>query len=246
MIFHSFCFHIINLLKPFYENTNPDLGDNRFISGLMYQQTEAKPNSILKKASENYTGPIIDMHVHAYGQPNPMFGLENYNPLTKKTYVGSETLKKHQEETFAKFKKHNIVSAMVSNGSEWHKMDSSLVIIGESHGNTIAELKEKHKNGKLKVLGEVAPNYQGLLPTDESIAPYFDLANELKIPIAYHMYPGGPPGGAYFAYPKTRAFQGKPLQLEEILFSRPKISQTTTTCIHQNQTGATSTPWSSQ
>lgn len=186
-------------------------------------QTKAKPNSILKKTSENYSGPIIDMHVHAYGQQNPMFGLENYNPLTKKTYLGSETLQKHQEETFKKFKKNNIVKAMVSNGFEWHKIDTSLVIIGESHYNTIDDLIQKYKNGNLDVLGEVAPNYQGLLPTDESIAPYFDLADELEIPIGYHMYPGGPPGGAYFAYPKTRAFQGKPLQLEEILFSRPKM-----------------------
>ncbi len=184
---------------------------------------EDENKSSAEQPIENYTGPIIDMHVHAYVSKNQMFGLENYNPLTHKTYVGSETLQKHQEETFEKFKKHNIVKAMVTNGSEWHKIDSSLVIIGESHYNTIDELKEKHKSGKLHVLGEVAPNYQGKLPTDESLVPYFDLAEELGIPIAYHMYPGGPPGGAYFEYPKTRAFQGKPLQLEEIVFSRPKM-----------------------
>ena len=98
---------------------------------------------------------------------------------------------------------------MVANGSEWHKLDSSLVIIGESHYNSIDELKEKHKMGKLEVLGEVAPNYQGILPTDESLVPYFDLANELEIPVGYHLYPGGPPGGAYFAYPKNKGFSRK-------------------------------------
>lgn len=188
-----------------------------------FSQTENKPSSNAEEISKYYNGPIIDMHIHTYASKNQMFGLENYNPLTKKTYIGSESLQKHQEETFKKFKKHNIVRAMVSNGSEWHKIDSSVVIIGESHYNTIDELKEKHKNGKLEVLGEVAPNYKGLLPTDESLVPYFDLANELEIPVGYHLYPGGPPGGAYFAYPKTRAFQGKPLQLEEILLSRPKM-----------------------
>ncbi|MDB4292850.1 amidohydrolase family protein [Maribacter sp.] len=175
------------------------------------------------RVTENYQGPIIDMHIHAYTEPIRMFGLENYNPLTKKTYVGSETLLKHQEETFEKFKKHNIVRAMVSNGAEWHAIDTSLVIIGEGRNNSIETLREKHKSGNLQVLGEIAPNYDGILPTDERLTPYFDLAEELEVPIAYHMYPGGPPGGAYFAYPKTRAFQGKPLQLEEILFSRPKM-----------------------
>lgn len=186
-------------------------------------QTENKPSLNAEKISKKYNGPIIDMHIHAYASKNQMFGLENYNPLTKKTYIGSESLQKHQEETFEKFKQHNIVRAMVTNGSEWHKIDSSLVIIGEGRYNSIETLREMRRNGKLHVLGEIAPNYAGILPTDESLVPYFDLAEELEVPIGYHMYPGGPPGGAYFAYPKTRAFQGKPLQLEEILFSRPKM-----------------------
>jgi len=186
-------------------------------------QTKNASKTISEQDIENYTGPIIDMHVHAYTTKTNMFGLAYTNTLTKKTYYGVETLQAQQEETFAKFKKHNIVKAMVSNGSIWYALDSTRVIIGESHYNTIEELRQKYEQKKLHVLGEVAPNYQGLLPTDPSLVPYFDLVNELNIPIAYHMYPGGPPGGAYFAYPKTRAYQGKPLQLEEILFSRPKM-----------------------
>jgi hypothetical protein len=184
---------------------------------IVFSQTNSE------KVIENYTGPIIDMHVHAFTTTNMMFGLEYTNPLTKKTMKGVATPQEMQEKTFAAFKKHNIVKAMVSTGSSWYALDSTRVIIGESHLNSIEELRQKYDQKKLHVLGEVAPNYQGLLPTDPSLVPYFDLANELNIPIAYHMYPGGPPGGAYFAYPKTRAFQGKPLQLEEILFSRPKM-----------------------
>ena len=75
----------------------------------------------------------------------------------------------------------------------------------------------------LHALAEVAPNYAGVLPTDPVMAPYFDLAEELNIPIGYHLFPGGPPGGAYFAYPKTRARQAKPLQMEEILLARPNM-----------------------
>lgn len=191
-------------------------------SWVVGQQKEAA-TSTPEKTIKAYRGPIIDMHIHAYSKQNRMFGLENYNPLTKITYIGIKTAEAHQKETFEKFKKHRIVRAMVGNGSEWHKIDSNLVIIGEGRYNSIERLQEMHGNGKLHVLGEVAPNYEGILPTDESLVPYFDLANEIEIPIGYHMYPGGPPGGAYFAYPKTRAFQGKPLQLEEILFSRPKM-----------------------
>ena len=94
---------------------------------------------------------------------------------------------------------------------------------GRNHHNSVSDLRSQYSQGKLDVLGEVAPNYDGILPNDESLTKYFDLAVELDIPVGYHMYPGGPPGGAYFAYPKTRAHQGKPLKLEEILFSRPSM-----------------------
>lgn len=173
---------------------------------------------------DRYNGPIIDMHIHAYNEESPLFGMEMNNPITGKSYIGAESLQKHQEETFSKFKKYKIVKAVVSHyAEEWFKTDSSLILIGKGHHFPTAELRKFHEQGNLDVLGEVAPNYDGLLPTDKSLAEYFDLAVELDIPIGYHMYPGGPPGGAYFAYPKTRAHQGKPLQLEEILFNRPNM-----------------------
>ncbi len=180
--------------------------------------------AIVENNSPPYAGPIIDMHVHAYNEASPSFGREMVNPLTDKVYMGSESLQKHQEETFAKFEQYNIVKAVVSQYAyEWHQIDSSLILFGRNHHNSVSDLRSQYSQGKLDVLGEVAPNYDGILPNDESLTKYFDLAVELDIPVGYHMYPGGPPGGAYFAYPKTRAHQGKPLKLEEILFSRPSM-----------------------
>lgn len=192
----------------------------------MYSCSERTRNNDTSSSNDaqRYKGPIIDMHVHAYNEVSPLFGREMNNPLTGKSYMGSESLQKHQEETFAKFKKYNIVKAVVSHhGEEWHKIDSSLILIGKGHHFPTADLRRLHEQGRLDILGEVAPNYDGLLPTDENLVEYFDLAEELNIPVGYHMYPGGPPGGAYFAYPKTRAYQGKPLQLEEIVFNRPNM-----------------------
>ena len=121
------------------------------------QHVQIEPISSIEIVDEIYSGPIIDMHIHAYAKENKMFGLKNYNPLTKKTYTGTETLESHQKETFEKFKKHNIVRAMVGNGSEWYKIDSNRVIIGEGRYNSIQKLREIHANGKLHVLAEVAP-----------------------------------------------------------------------------------------
>lgn len=168
--------------------------------------------------SEEYKGPIIDMHLHAYREDSEF---ENAGP------GASASLKEHQEETFARFKNHNIVKAVVSPSPEsWHKMDSSLVLSGiliTTQFPSTSELKELHQKGNLDVLGELAPYYSGLAPTDEKIIPYFDLAVELDIPLALHMYPGGPPGAAYEGSPKGRAYLAKPLQLEEILVARPDM-----------------------
>lgn len=187
-----------------------------------WPQDENVITAIEEKNSTIYSGPIIDMHCHAFDKI--FFGGQDYtNPLTGKTYKASSSTDSLRIETLAKYDEHNVVKAMVSQGELWYNYAPDKIIIGNNHYHSVEELREKFNSGMLKVIGEVAPNYDGLLPTDESLVKYFDLAVELDIPIGYHLYPGGPPGGAYFAYPKTRAFQGKPLQFEEILFERPKL-----------------------
>ena len=180
----------------------------------------------VQATTKTYTGPIIDMHSHAFEEDNAfgaMLGKGMYMPLADKTYLAVESMDKLKQEVLARFKKRNVVKAMVSQGELWYDAAPDLVIIGNNHYLSVDQLRAKYADGKLDVLGEVAPNYQGWLPTDERLVKYFDLAEELGIPMAYHMYPGGPPGGAYFAYPLTRAVQAKPLQLEEIVFARPKM-----------------------
>ncbi|WP_228853518.1 amidohydrolase family protein [Aegicerativicinus sediminis] len=201
----------------------------KLITGLLVLQViscirhdQKVQTTIKENESPNYSGPIIDMHCHAFDQI--FFGGNDYlNPLTGKTYKASSTVDSLRIETLAKYEEHNVVKAMVSDGELWFDYAPEKIIIGNDHHNSIDELRQRFKSGKLKVIGEVAPNYDGILPTGESLNKYFDLAVELDIPIGYHLFPGGPPGGAYFAYPKTRAFQGKPLQFEEILFNRPNI-----------------------
>lgn len=175
---------------------------------------ESKKDSV----TEQYKGPIIDMHLHAYIEENEFKNAKPDDPAS---------VEEHQEQTFTKFKDHNIVKAVISPSPEsWHEVDSSLVLSGILITTLLPstnELKELHRNGKLDVLGELAPYYSGLAPTDEKIIPYFDLAVELDIPVALHMYPGGPPGSSYGYSPMGRAYMTKPLQLEEILVARPAM-----------------------
>ncbi|MBB3167391.1 amidohydrolase family protein [Simiduia aestuariiviva] len=179
--------------------------------------------AISSEQSTYYKGPVIDAHLHAYSQGNPILGATHADPSTGRVFVGAKDERELKEETFKRLKKYNIVKAMMSTNEQWKVDNPKLFIHGYGGSYTVEEMREKHKLGLLEVIGEMAPNYHGLMPNDDQILPYFDLAEELDVPIAFHMYPGGPQGGAYSMFPKTRASHVKPLALEEILLKRPTM-----------------------
>jgi uncharacterized protein len=76
--------------------------------------------------------------------------------------------------------------------------------------------------GKFSVFAEVGPQYNGLSPADESLEPYFALAEELDIPVGIHMGEANP-GAPYRGYPKYRARLTNPYLLEEVLIRHPKL-----------------------
>lgn len=87
---------------------------------------------------------------------------------------------------------------------------------------TVQELRALHARGELKVLGEMMAQYEGVLPDDPRLEPYWALAEELDIPVAIHMGPGEP-SGPYFSDTGYRARNGNPLLLEEVLLRHPKL-----------------------
>jgi predicted TIM-barrel fold metal-dependent hydrolase len=84
------------------------------------------------------------------------------------------------------------------------------------------------KAGRIKMLGEVEPQYLGLSPADSRMEPYWNLAEQFDVPIGIHMGPG-PPGVAYdsspvpFKSPEFRMAMGDPLLLEEVLLRHKRL-----------------------
>jgi predicted TIM-barrel fold metal-dependent hydrolase len=82
-------------------------------------------------------------------------------------------------------------------------------------------LRALHRAGKLKVIGEIMAQYEGVPVDDRRLDPLWALAVELDVPVAIHMGPGEPgqpfSGGAY------RAALGDPLLLEPVLKKYPKL-----------------------
>ena len=71
-------------------------------------------------------------------------------------------------------------------------------------------------------MGEVAPQYQGMSPSDMSLDEYFGVAEKLNIPVGIHMGTGGN-GMANITSPKYRASLGHPFLLEDMLARHPKL-----------------------
>ena len=84
------------------------------------------------------------------------------------------------------------------------------------------QLRELHAQKQLSVFGEIANQYQGILPDDPRMAPYWAMAEELDLPVAIHIGTG-PPGASYLGYPNYRAHLHSALTMEEVLIRHPKL-----------------------
>ena len=173
----------------------------------------------------NYEGPIIDMHIHAYTDENPLLGMTHPPTLRGDTYEGVTSAQEQKEKTLAKFREHNIVKAMVTNGQLWIDNQSEAVLIGVANKEVDA-LREQHQAGRLHAIAEMAPFYNGILADDSTMLPYFELAEELDIPVGIHIFPGGPNYGFHLMpemLGNMRTYNANPLQLEDILVKYPSL-----------------------
>ena len=151
----------------------------------------SKENRPVTQTAEKYYAPIIDMHVHAFTDQNPLLGMTHPPTLRGVTYQGVSSASEQKAQTLEKFKEHRIVKAMVASGDLWLEDNSEVILIGGAY-KEIDTLRKQHQEGNLQVMAEMAPFYQGILADDPSQIPYFALAQELGIPVGFHIFPGGP------------------------------------------------------
>ena len=184
-----------------------------------------KPETSESQNSEKYAGPIIDMHIHAYTQNGGMFGLTHPPTLRGETYQGSKNMEEHREAVISKFREHNIVKAVVTDGESWHEEFPNLILLAGAN-RPVDTLRQQHEKGKLQAIAEMAPFYSGVLADDPSQMPYFELAEELGIPVGFHIFPGGPNYG-FHLMPQMlggmRTYNASPLQLENVLVAYPNL-----------------------
>src|SRR6188768_3477130 len=129
---------------------------------------------------------IIDMHVHSY--TNSDFG-EREPASDHYGKKGSPNAEAHRLETFAAFKKWNIVKAMVSGNPEsvanWAAKDSShrmirgiLIFSPDDYGMDSVKFEQMVKDKKIEVFGEIGAYYRGTTLSDSIWQPYLRICEK--------------------------------------------------------------------
>ena len=168
--------------------------------------------------------PVIDVHLHSESVAN----LKNWgpNPVTGKK--APESVEEHIKQTLTEMGRYNIVLGIASGDLETveqlRQAARDRIWAGPIFGapsHDIEVLRALYKSGRLRIMGEVCAQYDGLSPSDPVLDPYFALAESLDVPACVHMGMSLP--GITETAPKFRVSVGNPLLLEEMLNRHPKL-----------------------
>ena len=176
---------------------------------------------------------IIDAHQHANPAPATFGESPPNRPCLPSASACASRPARHRTSealragTLAAMDRLGIQRAVVStadtvNLERWITQAPTRFLPGFSWGPdrpppAIGLLRARHAAGRLAVLGELGPQYAGMLPSDTLLAPYFALAEELDIPVLLHMTAVGGTAPGY------TAAAGRPLALEPVLKRHPRL-----------------------
>jgi predicted TIM-barrel fold metal-dependent hydrolase len=168
--------------------------------------------------------PIIDVHLHSESLAN----LKNWGPNPVTGRKAPESVAEHIKQTLAVMDRYNIVLGLASGDLETVEQlrlaAPDRIWAGPSYGIPgldIQKLRALYQSGRLKIMGEVCAQYDGLSPSDPILDPYFALAESLDVPACVHI--GMSLSGITQSAPKFRVALGNPLLLEDMLNRHPKM-----------------------
>lgn len=161
--------------------------------------------------------PIIDMHLHAVWWGEPLL----IGPLGLKAPKDPAAMR---DSTFFYLKKFNIVRAVTDDAFalDYFRQDPQRIIparqgISPLLRDSVDSLRQWFSAGTYKLMAEFMPQYIGLRPDDPEMEPYFQVADELNIPVGIHL------GIGKAEFPDFRIANANPLYLENVIRKHPKL-----------------------
>ncbi len=120
-----------------------------------------------------------------------------------------------------------ILSGTPERVAEWRDKAPGRFYAGLGFNAAVSEItpddiRALRADGSLDALAEVTNQYSGIAPDDPVMAPYWQVAEELDIPVGIHIGTG-PPGVIYLGSSGYRARLHSPLSLEEVLVKHPRL-----------------------
>jgi hypothetical protein len=181
-----------------------------------------------------WDGSVIDMHVHAWPSGADGGPEEPGNQAA-------------MQAEWAELQEHNIVLAAASGPQDfldaWEAAKPTELLLGPvfpcidgmnpvffrhqcfADGGNFPDpnwLEQQYKSGRLGVMGELYNQYAAIPFDDPRMAPYYEMAERLGIPVAFHTH-SAPPLTAQQCCPDFRISNGNPLLLENVLVKYPKM-----------------------
>jgi len=175
-------------------------------------------------AQEDYTGPIIDMHLHAQDAIWADRRLCFPKPCEGEPTIASSP-EQVRDMTITAMRQNKIVLGFLSdqpaNLDKWAAVASELFLISPLIDKPaeidIKSLRRDYSTGKYHGVGEITTQYWGYAPSDPAVDPFFALAEDFDVPAHIHTLGIGAPT------PTFRVANGDPRLLETVLTRHPKL-----------------------
>ena len=190
---------------------------------------------LLQAMSDGYAAPpVIDMHFHAwpYGADGPpdhpknlevmhraIQGLRQHNVVLAATSGPQAFLERWSREAPERLMLGPVLPCEGGLNPNWYQYPC---FANGAEFPDLVWLRSQYENGAYQVMGEIFTQYAGMSYDDSRMAPYYELAQELGIPVAFHTH-SAPPLTATRCCPNFRISYGDPMLLEEVLIRYPKL-----------------------
>jgi len=166
--------------------------------------------------------PIIDVHLHAFDARS----LQEFFGIDSSKY---DEYKRSSIKEIERLNIYGFTGGPAKTVKEWKKESPDRIFSGYMAFDALHPedtfdpkfVRELYSKGQLEVFSEVTAQYLGLSPSSPELDSLWAIAEELDIPVGYHMGHGG--SGITSKLPKYRASLGNPLLFENVLVEHPRL-----------------------